>query len=111
MVQIWKNDFLWVSLPTFAGASAAAIIFVYFEETPFLAIAVAAPIVLIIHYAYKLNLQRIRQTQQHVEQLDELYHSTVASLAMAIDAKDSTTHGHIERVQGLALRLAEEYQR
>ncbi len=107
VITIWKTDFLWVSLPTFAGASAAAIIFVYFEETPFLAIAVAAPIVLIIHYAYKLNLERIRQSQQHVDQLDVLYHSTISSLAMAIDAKDAKTHGHIERVQGLTLKLAE----
>ena len=108
IVEIWKNDFLWVSLPTFTGASAAAIIFIYFEETPILAIAVAAPIVLIIHYAYKLNLERIRQTQQHVDQLNELYHSTVASLAMAIDAKDAKTYGHIERVQSLAMKLAEK---
>ena len=107
--RIWKNDFLWLSLPTFAGASAAAIIFIYFEQTPFFAVAVAAPVVLVIYYAYKLNLQRINQAQQHVVQLNDLYHSTIESLAMAIDAKDAKTHGHIQRVQTLALRLADHF--
>jgi len=102
----WKRDFLWVSLTTFAGASAAALIFLFVKETPFFAIAVAAPIVLIIYYAYKINLERMSQAQTHVAQLNELYHSTVESLAMAIDAKDAKTHGHIQRVQSLTLRLA-----
>ena len=105
--EAWKSDFLWVSLTTFAGASAAALIFLFFKETPFFAIAVAAPIVLIIYYAYKINLDRINASQKHVSQLNELYQSTVESLAMAIDAKDAKTHGHIQRVQTLTLRLAE----
>ena len=103
---VWKSE-LWVSLTTFAGASAAALIFLFYKETPFFAIAVAAPIVLIIYYAYKINLDRINESQKHVSQLSELYQSTVESLAMAIDAKDAKTHGHIQRVQTLTLRLAE----
>ena len=109
ILLIWRTDFLSFLLPTFAGASGAAIICIYFDQMPLFAIAVAAPIVLIIHYAYKLNLERIQQAQEHVDQLNALYHSAIASLAMAIDAKDTKTHGHIERVQGLALRLAKEY--
>ena len=108
-LEVWRKDFLWLSLPNFAGASVAAIIFIYFEQTPFFAVAVAAPVVLVIYYAYKLNLQRINQAQQHVVQLNDLYHSTIESLAMAIDAKDAKTHGHIQRVQTLALRLADHF--
>ncbi|HLU99792.1 MAG TPA: diguanylate cyclase, partial [Acidobacteriota bacterium] len=73
---------------------------------PFFAVAVAVPIVLVIYYAYKMNLEKIKQAQQHVQELDELYHSTIASLAMAIDAKDQSTHGHVQRVQALTLGLA-----
>ena len=42
----------------------------------------------------------------HLDQLNQLYHSTIESLAMAIDAKDAKTHGHIQRVQTLTLGLA-----
>ncbi|MDA2932989.1 diguanylate cyclase [Acidobacteria bacterium AH-259-D05] len=102
----WKKDFLWVSFTTFAGASAAALIVLYFDEAPLFAIVLALPIILIIYYAYKMNSERIKQTNQHLDQLNNLYHSTIESLAMAIDAKDAKTHGHIQRVQTLSLGLA-----
>ena len=34
--------------------------------------------------------------------------STIETLAMAIDAKDQITHGHIRRVQAYAVALAKE---
>jgi diguanylate cyclase (GGDEF)-like protein/putative nucleotidyltransferase with HDIG domain len=103
---LWRENFLWTSLTSVAGASAAALIFLTFDRNYFYAVAVAIPIILVIYYAYKMNLDRINQAQQHVNQLNELYHSTIASLAMAIDAKDQCTHGHVHRVQQLALGLA-----
>lgn len=106
LVDLWRHNFLWACSTNFAGASAAAIIFLYFDETQFYAVAIALPIVGVIYYTFKINLDRIKQAQAHVEKLDELYHSTIASLAMAIDAKDQCTHGHVQRVQTLALGLA-----
>jgi diguanylate cyclase (GGDEF)-like protein/putative nucleotidyltransferase with HDIG domain len=106
IAAVWKGNFFWTCLPNFAGASAAALIFLTFDRNYFYAVAVAVPIILVIYYAYKMNLDRINQAQQHVTQLNELYHSTIASLAMAIDAKDQCTHGHVHRVQQLALGLA-----
>jgi diguanylate cyclase (GGDEF)-like protein/putative nucleotidyltransferase with HDIG domain len=106
MFEGWKKDFLWVCLATIAGASGAALIFLYFEATPVYAIVIAIPIVLIIYYAYQVNLDRVNQTLDHLDQLNELYHSTIESMAMAIDAKDAKTHGHIQRVQTLTLGLA-----
>jgi len=38
-----------------------------------------------------------------------LYLSTIETLAMAIDAKDQVTHGHIRRVQAHATNLAKEF--
>src|SRR5262249_41381810 len=40
--------------------------------------------------------------------LNSLYLSTIETLAMAIDAKDQVTHGHIRRVQSYAIGLARE---
>ena len=39
-------------------------------------------------------------------ELNRLYLSTIETLAMAIDAKDQITHGHIRRVQKFAVGLA-----
>src|SRR6184192_4978390 len=41
-----------------------------------------------------------------VSMLNKLYMSTIETLAMAIDAKDQITHGHIRRVQTYAVGLA-----
>ena len=39
-------------------------------------------------------------------ELNRLYLSTIETLAMAIDAKDQITHGHIRRVQVQAVDFA-----
>ncbi|MBI4445147.1 MAG: diguanylate cyclase [Acidobacteria bacterium] len=104
--RLWKQNFLWASVTNFAGASAAAVIFLYFKEIQFYSITLAVPVVVVIYYAYNITLHHIKQTQRHLDQMNELYHSTIASLAMAIDAKDQCTHGHVQRVQKLALGLA-----
>jgi len=49
---------------------------------------------------------RVDDTTQHLNQLNKLYLSTIETLAMAIDAKDQITHGHIRRVQAYAVGLA-----
>src|SRR4029453_305133 len=40
--------------------------------------------------------------------LNHLYLSTIETLAMAIDAKDQVTHGHIRRVQEYSVALAHQ---
>jgi diguanylate cyclase (GGDEF)-like protein/putative nucleotidyltransferase with HDIG domain len=49
---------------------------------------------------------RVEDANHHLEQLNRLYLSTIETLAMAIDAKDQITHGHIRRVQQYAIGLA-----
>jgi len=104
--RVFTENLLWASLTNVAGAAAAAIIFLTFTNTPLFAIVVTVPIILVIFYAYKMNLNRIKQAQQHISDMDRLYLSTITSLAMAIGAKDQNTHGQVQRVQGLALGLA-----
>ena len=49
---------------------------------------------------------RVEDSNQHLVELNILYLSTIETLAMAIDAKDQITHGHIRRVQTYAVGLA-----
>lgn len=49
-------------------------------------------------------LQRARL----LSELEELFFSSIRSLVAAVDAKDSYTHGHSERVTAFALKLAKE---
>jgi len=46
------------------------------------------------------------QWKRQLDQQKGLYRATIASLAMAIDAKDQSTYSHVYRVQAIALSLA-----
>ncbi len=105
-IKVWRVNFFWGSLATIAGASLAALIFLTFEQFHLVSVALTMPVIIVVFYAYKMNLTRINEAHDHAREVNELYHSTIASLAMAIDAKDQCTHGHVHRVQNLALELA-----
>jgi putative nucleotidyltransferase with HDIG domain len=48
----------------------------------------------------------VEEAHQHVDDVEQLYHATVETLAIAVDGKDQVTHGHIRRVQRHTLALA-----
>ena len=66
---------------------------------------VILPVLVISYLTFKTALGRIEDANTHLSQLNRLYLSTIETLAMAIDAKDQITHGHIRRVQQYAVGL------
>ena len=51
-------------------------------------------------------MERVEDANHHLADLSSLHLSTIETLAMAIDAKDQVTHGHVRRVQFYAMELA-----
>jgi putative nucleotidyltransferase with HDIG domain len=51
-------------------------------------------------------MARVEDANRHVAALNRLYSTTIETLAMAIDAKDQVTHGHIRRVRERSVSLA-----
>ena len=70
------------------------------------AIVVLLPMLLASYISSQQVAGRLEDTNRHLAELRRLYDSTVETLAMAIDAKDQITHGHIRRVQLLSTRVA-----
>ena len=66
------------------------------------------PLLLVSYFTFKTALGRVDDANRHLSELNRLYLSTIETLAMAIDAKDQITHGHIRRVQQYAIGLAVE---
>ena len=104
--EAWRENFFTSSLATLAGSSVAAFVFINLDQGQTLSLIVAGPIVAALYYAYQLNTNRINAALAHADQMRQLFHSTIASLAMAIDAKDQYTHGHVNRVQQLVMMIA-----
>src|SRR5678815_3088143 len=60
----------------------------------------------VLYFTFSMAMGRVEDANKHLSQLNDLYMSTIETLAMAIDAKDQITHGHIRRVQSYAVALA-----
>ena len=105
--DVWRKNFLWLSLNYFGGASVAVLLSPIFAGPNFLApVGVIVPILVISYLTLKMSLGRVEDASRHIAQLNSLYLSTIETLASAIDAKDQITHGHIRRVQLYAVSLA-----
>jgi putative nucleotidyltransferase with HDIG domain len=104
--DVWRGGFLWLSLNYFCGASLAILLVGYNRTIDLRFVGVVVPLLLVLYFTFKTSMQRVEDANKHVDELNTLYLSTIETLAMAIDAKDQVTHGHIRRVQSYAASLA-----
>lgn len=103
---VWRSQFLWLSASYLASAAIAAILVVFTNTVDIALAGVLLPLVVVSFLAVRTTLGRLDDTNKHLSEVNSLYLSTIETLAMAIDAKDQVTHGHIRRVQRYAVALA-----
>jgi putative nucleotidyltransferase with HDIG domain len=106
---IWRHNFLWIALNYFGGASVAALLVTYTKDLNysfFGLILIIVPLLVVLYFTFSSSMGRVEDANRHLSELNSLYMSTIETLAMAIDAKDQITHGHIRRVQVYAVGLA-----
>jgi putative nucleotidyltransferase with HDIG domain len=105
-LKIWRHNFVWIALNYFGGASVAALLVSYTRDVDFTFLIIIVPLLVVLYFTFSTSMGRVEDTNRHLSQLNSLYMSTIETLAMAIDAKDQITHGHIRRVQQYAVGLA-----
>ncbi len=104
----WRERSFW-SLPYYLGGAALAEVaslanhFVGWQ-----AVLLTGPAMYLIYRSYRLYLDRLENEKKHAEEVSGLHLRTIEALAMAIDAKDHTTHDHLQRVQIYAMELGKE---
>ena len=66
----------------------------------------------LVYLLYRFNERRLEEVlhaeaerRQHAEEMATIHMNTIESLAIAIDAKDQTTHGHVRRTQIYATQM------
>jgi putative nucleotidyltransferase with HDIG domain len=67
------------------------------------------PAVYLIYRSYRLYLGKLEDEKRHVEEMASLHLRTIEALALAIEAKDHTTHEHLQRVRVYAIEVAKEF--
>src|SRR5246500_2477270 len=66
------------------------------------------PAVYLIYRSYRLYLGKLDDEKRHVEEMANLHLRTIEALALAIEAKDHTTHDPLQRVRIYAIEVAKE---
>jgi diguanylate cyclase (GGDEF)-like protein/putative nucleotidyltransferase with HDIG domain len=66
------------------------------------------PAIYLIFRSYRLYLGKLDDEKRHVEEIANLHLRTIEALALAIEAKDQTTHAHLQRVRIYAIEVAKE---
>ena len=105
-IELWRRNFLWLSLNHLVSASLAVILVAYTPAIDFPTISAVLPLLLITHLMFRMSLGRVDDAHRHVSQVNEMHLATIEALALAVDAKDQITHGHIRRVQVYTVELA-----
>lgn len=89
-----------------AGASIAALLASGPDPTVAVRLTVILPLMAVLYWTYKQSANQIELMQSRIDAIERVHMSTIQAFAMAIDAKDQVTHGHIRRVQQYTMETA-----
>ncbi len=105
---IWREGYL-LSLPYYLGGAAVAQIAsaaARFAGWP--TVLLTGPVLYLVFRSYRLYISRLENERKHAAAVTGLHLRTIEALALAIEAKDDTTHDHLARVQVYAREIARE---
>lgn len=104
--KIWTDCYFW-SLPYYLAGGALAALFGWVtQKVGWQPTLLALPAMFVIYRSYRLYLSKLANEKNHVAEMAALHMRTIEALALAIEAKDQTTHDHLERVRIYAVELA-----
>jgi diguanylate cyclase (GGDEF)-like protein/putative nucleotidyltransferase with HDIG domain len=106
--QVWRENFLWTAPQYLFGAALAALIHASNRYVGWQYSLLVLPAVYLVHYSYRMYLERLEEEKKHVSEMADLHLRTVEALALAIEAKDEGTHNHLRRVQVYGIEIAKE---
>ena len=106
--KTWIENYLW-SFPYYlAGAAMAGLMCVASATLGWQSSLLILPVLYLFYRSYTNYVGRLEDSKNHAEEVSALHLRTIESLALAIEAKDNTTHAHLRRVQTYALALGHD---
>ena len=106
--KIWSDCYFW-SFPYYlVGAGVAGMMSWLHGFTDSQTSLLTLPVVYLIYRSYRLYFGKLEDEKRHVQEMADLHMRTIEVLALAIEAKDQTTHDHLQRVRVYAVEVAKE---
>jgi putative nucleotidyltransferase with HDIG domain len=107
LLTVW-GGYRWL-LPCYAvGASLAWLVGTFPRAVQWELPVVCLPLVYLVHRSSRTHIVQVEQEKKHVVEMNGLHLRTIEALALAIDAKDHTTHDHLQRVQLYAVEIGKD---
>jgi diguanylate cyclase (GGDEF)-like protein/putative nucleotidyltransferase with HDIG domain len=106
--RTWYQTYFWILPYHLVAASVAWLIVVLTRQDSWHAALVLFPIVYFVYRSYRIYLERLEKDKKHVEEIAGLHLRTIEALALAIEAKDTTTADHLHRVRVYATEIGRE---
>jgi diguanylate cyclase (GGDEF)-like protein/putative nucleotidyltransferase with HDIG domain len=101
-----KESVVWTLTTQVAGAASAVLFYSAIRGESFPYALLGLLITVLVHMLYRFNERRLEdvrraeaEQRRHIEEMATIHMNTIESLAIAIDAKDQTTNGHVRRTQ------------
>jgi diguanylate cyclase (GGDEF)-like protein/putative nucleotidyltransferase with HDIG domain len=122
VITIWSEAYIWGLPYNLAGATLVGVVSYANHLIGWQNALLFVPVMYVIYRSYYLYLGRLEEQKKrveieemqvvtekrHVEQVCALHLRTIEGLALAIEAKDHTTHQHLHRVRTYAVEIAKE---
>jgi diguanylate cyclase (GGDEF)-like protein/putative nucleotidyltransferase with HDIG domain len=113
--KIWSECYFW-SFPYYlVGAAAVGLAGIINWQAGWETSLLVLPLIYWVYRSYRLYLgrlaaekERVEIEKRHVEEIASLNMRTIEALALAIEAKDHTTHTHLQRVRTYAVEVARD---
>jgi len=106
--SVWRTSYLWALPYYLLGAATAGIFEAAQRRFGWQTSMLVIPATYIVYRSYRLYLDRLEDKRKHAEETAALHMRTIESLALAIEAKDHTTHDHLQRVQVYAMEIGKD---
>jgi diguanylate cyclase (GGDEF)-like protein/putative nucleotidyltransferase with HDIG domain len=108
ILKVWSECYSW-SLPYYlVGAALVGVVNFLNRHIGWQSSLLVLPPVYLMYRSYRLYLGKLEDEKKHAEQVSSLHLKTIEALALAIEAKDHTTHEHLQRVRVYAMELAKD---
>ncbi len=115
VAKVWRECYIWALPYYLLGATLVCLIHWVNQNLGWEFSLLAMPVAWTVYRSYRLYIGRletekkhVEQEKAHVEEMNALHIRTIETLALAIEAKDQTTHEHLRRVQHYAIEIGKE---
>ncbi|MGZ6057497.1 MAG: bifunctional diguanylate cyclase/phosphohydrolase, partial [Isosphaeraceae bacterium] len=113
--KVWSECYFW-SFPYYlVGAAAVFLVGIVNRHAGWQTSLLVLPVIYWVYRSYRRYLARLEAEKKqveiekrNVEEIAALHMRTIEALALAIEAKDHTSHRHLQRVRLFAIAVARE---